>query len=1155
ALRYTNDLEWWWLKEAPAATREAYPIGPDNTFRYPGRPQVSVETLRDTMGSQPSQKATPKSCQFSISVRLATFNAKTGRDAEATAARRAKTSGEVLRLQFAQEQCHIIGVQEARNPSGERCSAGYFVLSSGSDGGKNLGVELWVSLHLPYGRRGGEELFFEQKHFRPLYATQRHLVVGCCAPLFRKVILVAHALHNGDEYTSQQRKQWWRDLIGICHKWKVQLAFLDANARLGSIVSEAVGSEGFRQDEDESGGLLHDMLLETGLAAANTLVPSLSKDSYTFVSTKSETPHRIDYIAVEQDMIPALGQHQVRYDIDSFCTGKDHYPVFMRFESQGSTKAAQQQSGYDARGTQDPDKAAAFRMHLAAFPTVPHQVDMNQHLHDIIQCMFVGAQACFPKPARTPIRPYVSEALLGIIIFRRQVRQAWRLWGKQDSNGLRRLVAAALEAGAPQNITDLELDLLVSGLFQAFAEWDKQILAASELAAHMLEFLVKSKPALRRALKLSRNELLDDLAQQLCNARSSNESRVEWRVLYQLQRFGGKRSKFQVDGLRIRRGSQGEVLATSGDLSEALTDYFTVIENGQALSWEELVERYNSLPELGNVYPRELDMITPFRRLKHDIMKAAKRRGAGPDGLSNDLFQIAPQECTQILLPLFVKVDMASREPLLFKGGWQCDLHKSGSPEPLEHYRGILLGCHTAKLHHAFLRSKLLEATMNMLSVVQQGALPQRGTDIASLHLRSAMLAAKARKRTYLSLYTDLKAAFYSVIRGFVARMAQSSEDIQSTLTGLEIPSCLEPLCHALVAKPGALDGLRSKHLLEAVVDVMECNWFQVRGSTRVVSPRLGTRPGMPLADLLFIIAFDPIIIAVNSRLASLGYLQRTKDVVPSQRIFRGRDHAHVEEDVWDPAFMDDLVNGIELLDARLWKEAAIALVTIMYEETKSRGFTMNWTAGKTELMAFFSGTGDIQDRAEKSSAMVGMNVFVLSINIRERFQDSTGGLHKELSLISDLILAGRVIRLVADFFLSSWDPTPRCKVKGGECRPLRSCDEPWGISARSPSEWKQLELDNAGLRAALTLALCAASSGLAVLLFLNPPAPQANLPCMWKVPEVRFLCSLQDTSPTVTSRCEPMGDRQCLCMNAMPIMAPTDSSQIEVYAAAVITQ
>eukprot|EP00959_Pyramimonas_sp_CCMP1952_P092323 1932589-Pyramimonas_sp.AAC.1 len=62
---------------------------------------------------------------------------------------------------------------------------------------------------------------------------------------------------------------------------------------------------------------------------------------------------------------------------------------------------------------------------------------------------------------------------------------------------------------------------------------------------------------------------------------------------------------------------------------------------------------------------------------------------------------------------------------------------------------------------------------------------------------------------------------------------------------------------------------------------------------------------------------------------------------------------------------MDDLVNGIELLDARFWKEAAMSLVTVMYEETKSRGLTMNWKAGKTELMAYFSGTGSRKARGE----------------------------------------------------------------------------------------------------------------------------------------------------------------------------------------------
>eukprot|EP00959_Pyramimonas_sp_CCMP1952_P309025 6466950-Pyramimonas_sp.AAC.1 len=117
-------LEWWWLKEAPLTARDAYPLGPDDSFRYPGRPQVSVETIKETVGSQPSQTSALKSRQFSVGLRLATFDVRTGRDAGAMAARRAKTSGEALRMQFAQERCHIVGVQEAQNPSGERCSAG-----------------------------------------------------------------------------------------------------------------------------------------------------------------------------------------------------------------------------------------------------------------------------------------------------------------------------------------------------------------------------------------------------------------------------------------------------------------------------------------------------------------------------------------------------------------------------------------------------------------------------------------------------------------------------------------------------------------------------------------------------------------------------------------------------------------------------------------------------------------------------------------------------------------------------------------------------------------------------------------------------------------------------------------------------------------------
>eukprot|EP00959_Pyramimonas_sp_CCMP1952_P097045 2028421-Pyramimonas_sp.AAC.1 len=61
---------------------------------------------------------------------------------------------------------------------------------------------------------------------------------------------------------------------------------------------------------------------------------------------------------------------------------------------------------------------------------------------------------------------------------------------------------------------------------------------------------------------------------------------------------------------------------------------------------------------------------------------------------------------------------------------------------------------------------------------------------------------------------------------------------------------------------------------------------------------------------------------------------------------------------------------------------------------------------------------------------------------------------------------------------------------------------------------------------------------------------------CIWKVPEVWFLRSLSALSPTLTSSCVPIGDRQCLFLNAAPTLAPPpDSSLAAFYLAAVITQ
>ena len=99
----------------------------------------------------------------------------------------------------------LVGIQEARNEEDNRSSARYYILSSGTDDGKNLGVELWVSTVVPYATKDGRALYLEARHLRPLEASARHLVVRCQAPHLDMVILVAHALHHGKEYSAVER--------------------------------------------------------------------------------------------------------------------------------------------------------------------------------------------------------------------------------------------------------------------------------------------------------------------------------------------------------------------------------------------------------------------------------------------------------------------------------------------------------------------------------------------------------------------------------------------------------------------------------------------------------------------------------------------------------------------------------------------------------------------------------------------------------------------------------------------------------------------------------------------------------------------------------------------------------------------------------------
>eukprot|EP00959_Pyramimonas_sp_CCMP1952_P164300 3434746-Pyramimonas_sp.AAC.1 len=137
--------------------------------------------------------------------------------------------------------------------------------------------------------------------------------------------------------------------------------------------------------------------------------------------------------------------------------------------------------------------------------------------------------------------------------------------------------------------------------------------------------------------------------------------------------------------------------------------------------------------------------------------------------------------------------------------------------------------------------------------------LATKGASIASLMAASAAATVKQRAHAMLMLFTDCRSAFYPVVKGFLSRHAQNTDQVEQALDAMEILLALQPLFDSLIAAPTLPDQIDNQHLLASAVD------------TLISMPSGGTRPGMPLAGHLFNIAFSPTQCSINNRLSKLN--------------------------------------------------------------------------------------------------------------------------------------------------------------------------------------------------------------------------------------------------------------------------------------------
>lgn len=172
----------------------------------------------------------------------------------------------MTQAQFSHAECNIIGIQEGRMHGHKvRHSHSPLVCQAGAAADGSRGVELWLDKHVPYAFHRKQPFFFKHEHVHIASFHDRRILAIIRAPHLHIRILVLHAPY--ERASDCEGTEWWQMIGKLVSDTQPQLPLVilgDMNAKIGSILSDAVSSHGAEQ-ENQVGHLFHAFLIKHGL--------------------------------------------------------------------------------------------------------------------------------------------------------------------------------------------------------------------------------------------------------------------------------------------------------------------------------------------------------------------------------------------------------------------------------------------------------------------------------------------------------------------------------------------------------------------------------------------------------------------------------------------------------------------------------------------------------------------------------------------------------------------------------------------------------------------------------------------------------------------------------------------------------------------------
>lgn len=258
-----------------------------------------------------------------LRLQLGTANVLTLYPGQEFASHYMSARAESLAQQFLNHDLQIIGLQETRSRlEGHTMVAQFHVLSAPATSRGVGGIQLWVNKKL---RDKDMTIDVASHHLHILHASSQRLVVRLVCSGLRLIFLVLHApVEDNDTTLTNFWKATSSNIPQQYREWKT-FVFIDANSRLGSVCSDAVGDHQATSENDK-GNHFHQWLLERQLFLPQTFSEYHCGEGNTWVHATGARA-RLDYIACPQELQGEEVSTWIDEQIDLSLQKEDHFCV------------------------------------------------------------------------------------------------------------------------------------------------------------------------------------------------------------------------------------------------------------------------------------------------------------------------------------------------------------------------------------------------------------------------------------------------------------------------------------------------------------------------------------------------------------------------------------------------------------------------------------------------------------------------------------------------------------------------------------------------------------------------------------------------------------------------------------------------------------